>query len=90
MEIGRRIYYDVQTGDILLDAGEREGDVRVTTIDEDVLEIEVLSALPRESFDVVELPFGSLREQFLSCKSFKINVISKEIEFIYPEVGESV
>lgn len=36
MEIGRRIYYDLANGNIIIDVGERSGDIVPTTIDQDI------------------------------------------------------
>ena len=34
MQIGRRIYYDKTTGNVILDTGEREGHVVPTTVEQ--------------------------------------------------------
>ncbi|BDH60156.1 hypothetical protein MTP04_02860 [Lysinibacillus sp. PLM2] len=95
MEIGRRVYYDVATGNFILDTGERAGLVVVTTIDQDISTFKELSERNRESFDVIELEYGQLTQDFMESTSIHVNLEKlstltageewKAIEFSYPD-----
>ncbi|MCY9545231.1 hypothetical protein M5X02_31890, partial [Paenibacillus alvei] len=57
MEIGRRIYFDIATGSVLVDTGERSGYVMETTLDYDISVYKALNERMRESFDYTELEY---------------------------------
>ncbi|MCD7034306.1 hypothetical protein LRR81_08670 [Metabacillus sp. GX 13764] len=81
MQIGRRIYYDNASGEVILDKGEMEGDVLQTTDMQDIFSFPVLSERDRDSFDYINLEFGAFSDQFKEHKSYKVNVKSKQIIF---------
>lgn len=85
MKIGRRIYYDLSTGNVLLNTGERQGGVRPTTVEEDIQVYSVLSERNRDSFDVIELPFGAYSQDFAVSNDYRVNPETKQIEFRYPD-----
>lgn len=85
MEIGRRIYYDILTGNILVDTGERQGFVRETTIEEDISTFKVLSERNPETFDFIELEYGQYAQDFIECNGYRINPKTLKIEFSYPD-----
>lgn len=88
MQIGKKIYYDNSTGNVILDTGEREGDVILTTIEQDILLYKALSERNRETFDVLELEYGQYAQDFMECNGYRINVDTKQIEFSYPDGNE--
>lgn len=88
MNIGRKIYYDITTGNLLLDTGELAGSVVPSTIDQDVLTFKELSERNRESFDVIELEYGQFAQDFTECSGYRVNPQTKEIEFSYPEPNQ--
>lgn len=90
MEIGRRIYYDKQTVNILIDTGERSGSVVPTTIEQDITSYTLLSERNRESFDVLELPFGAYREEFTTCTAYRVNPDTKKLEFSHTPADPEV
>lgn len=87
VQVGRRIYYDNQTGIIIFEIGEQvhNGERIEQTIDRDIESITTLSERNRESFDVIELPFGAFSQDFLECSGYRVNPTTKEIEFTYPD-----
>lgn len=85
MQIGRKIYYDVTNGDVLVDTGEREGSVLTTTITQDIAAYKILSQRVRSTFNVVELPFGANSQDFRTAKGFRVNPNTKKLEFSYPD-----
>jgi hypothetical protein len=88
LKIGRKIYYDKTTGNILVDTGERQGSVIPTTIEADTQAYTALSERKRETFDLIELPFGAYSQDFAECDGYRINPDTKEIEFSYPDPNQ--
>jgi hypothetical protein len=82
-KIGSKIYYDIATGNVLVDTGERHGSVVPTTIAYDIQTYKALSSRNRETFDVLELEYGQYAQDFAECNSYRINPTTKEIEFNY-------
>jgi len=85
MQIGRRIYFDVLTGNIVLDTGERQGSVIPRTIEQNIEEYKALSERNRDTFDVIELDYGQYAQDFLECNGYRVNLETKELEFSYPD-----
>ncbi|WCF07554.1 hypothetical protein NDS46_25130 [Paenibacillus thiaminolyticus] len=88
MKIGRRLYFDIATGNVIVDTGERSGSVVETTIDYDIKVYKALSDRNRESFDVIQLEYGQYAEDFATCSGYRVNPATKQLEFSYPEPGE--
>lgn len=87
-QIGRRIYFDVSTGNVIMDKGEMNGDVVETTVEEDILIYSVLIERNRDSFDFIELEYGQFAQDFAQCNGFRVNLATKELEFSYPDQNE--
>ncbi|MCY9516378.1 cell division protein ZapB [Paenibacillus apiarius] len=90
--VGRRIYYDIQTGDVLLDTGERWGWVTPTTKKQDIQVYAALTERNSRSFDCIELDYGQYSNDFADCNGYHVNLETKQLEFSYPdpeEPGES-
>lgn len=85
MKIGRKIYYDLSTGNVIIDTGERQGSVIPTTIDQDIETYKALSERNRDTFDVLELPYGAYSQDFAECNGYRVNPETKELEFSYPD-----
>lgn len=86
MQIGRRIYYDNTTGNVIYDSGEVSGDVRRVSVEDEVKYIKALRDRVRESFDYIELEYGEFSQDFAECTSYKVDVESKEVLFNYEKV----
>jgi hypothetical protein len=85
MQIGRRIYYEKSTGNVILDTEERSGNVRETTVDEDFENYVVLAQRVRETVGYIELEYGQYAEDFVACNGYRVNPETLEIEFSYPD-----
>jgi hypothetical protein len=85
LKIGKRIYYDITTGNVLVDTGQHSGFVTPTTIEQDISDYKALSERTRESFDVIELEFGQYAQDFRECNGYRINVETGSLEFSYPD-----
>lgn len=88
MKVGRKIYFDVATGEVILDTGDRQDSVYETTIEQDVSVFKILSERNRETFDVLELPYGLYSQDFTESNGYRVNVETKELEFSYPDPNE--
>lgn len=85
MNIGKRIYFDKLTGDILADTGERSGDVIELTIEQDIANYKALSERTRDSFDLIELEYGDYFQDFAESNGFRVNPVTLTLEFSYPD-----
>lgn len=88
MNVGRKIFYDNTTGNVIFDTGERRGSVIPTTAEQDIAVYTILSERNRETFDCVELDYGQYAQDFAECIGYRINTDTKEVEFSYPDGTE--
>lgn len=88
MELGRRIYHEIQTGNVILDIGERKGHVLPTTVGQDIQTYKALSERNRETFDYIELEYGQYAQDFAESNGYRVNPDTKELEFSYPDPNE--
>jgi hypothetical protein len=85
VEIGRRIYYDVTSGEVIANTGERSGDVVETTVEYDIKVYKSLSERNLESFDYIELEYEQNAKDFAACYGYRVNPDTKQLEFSYPD-----
>lgn len=64
MQIRRKIYYDLATGNILQDCGEREGSVVETTQEQDFQSYVTLSERVPSTVGVIRLTYGQYADKF--------------------------
>jgi len=81
MKIGRKIYFDKFTGNVLVDTGEMSGDVVETTQEQDFQIYPILSERNADTIGVIKLDFGSFSEEFASCSGFHVDIETNEIIF---------
>lgn len=84
-QLGRRIYYDKSTGNVLVDTGERAGFVVPTTIEQDIATYKILSKRNRETFDYIELEYSQYAQNFAACNGYRVNPETRKLEFSYPD-----
>lgn len=85
MNIGRKLFYDLQTGDVIFDTGERSGNVVELTDDEWIERIEALNVRVRDTFGTIELDYGDFAQDFAGCNGYKVDVASGALVFSYPD-----
>lgn len=78
MQIGRKIYYEKSTGNVLQDCGEREGSVVETTQEQDFQAYVALSERVPSTVGVVSLPYGQDRGKF-GVYGYHVDVVTNEI-----------
>lgn len=88
--IGRKIYFDTITGDILVNTGDRKSTERETTLEEDIQIYSTLTERNINSFDVVKLEYGQFHQDFDECIGYRINPETRELEFSYPDPNAPV
>lgn len=84
-QIGRRIYFDKESGNILVNTGEHIGILQESTFERDIEVYKELSEKNRDTFDVIELEFGQYAKDFAECIDYRVNPETKQLEFSYPD-----
>jgi hypothetical protein len=84
MKIGRKIYYELITGNVILATSEMQGSVIPTTIDQDFFNYAELKERTKETVGVIKLEYGEYAQDFATCSGFTVNKDSKELVFTYP------
>jgi hypothetical protein len=90
MKIGRRIYYDLLTGNVILDKGEMQGSVIETTVDQDFFSFLELKQRDRTTVGVKELEFGEFAQDFATCNGIRVDLDTKELLFSYPSGSQEL
>jgi hypothetical protein len=80
MQIGRRIYYELATGNVIQDTGEREGSVVETTTEQDFASYASLAERVPATVGVIELEFRELAQDFVECNGYI--VVAVNVPFI--------
>lgn len=88
MEIGRKLYYDLATGDIVQDTGERGGSVIETTLEQDFAAYKALNERVPETVGMLQLDYGQYAEDFAQASGYRVNVETGELDFSYPDPNE--
>ncbi|AZS14248.1 hypothetical protein [Paenibacillus lutimineralis] len=89
MEIGRKVYFDTATGEVLVDTGERSGFVRETTQEEDFAAYQALTERVQETVGCLQLEYGQYSRDFAECNGYRVNPDTLELEFSYPDPSET-
>ena len=82
-QIGRRIYYDKATGNVLLDTGEMQGSdgaLKETTVDQDFESYTVLSERNADTVGVIQLEYGDLSDKFSTCTGYYVDITKSPID----------
>lgn len=80
--IGTKIYYCLNTGEILNIIGDMFGDVRETTFEEDITNHDNLKCRNSNSIGVIYFPYGEYSKISKNKQCVKINLTTLEPEFI--------
>jgi hypothetical protein len=76
----RRFYFDSK-GHIFFETnvfGE-------STVEQEVIDFKALSERNRDTFNVLELEFGAYARDFAECNGYRVNPVTKELIFSYPD-----
>ncbi|SCG82731.1 hypothetical protein DW1_1158 [Proteiniborus sp. DW1] len=84
-KIGKKIYYDKITGDIILTTSERIGNVRETTTEEDFQTYQALKERVPDTVGIIQLEYGQYSQDFIECNGYRVNLETMQLEFSYPD-----
>lgn len=86
MQIGRKIYYDLETGNIIIDTGERSGSVVETTVEQDFVTYAALAERVPSTVGCLQLDYGEFAQEFAECNGYWVDVSSEtpSLLFSYP------
>lgn len=87
MKIGRKIYYDKATGNVLIDTGERAGSVVETTQEQDFAVYAVLAERVPDTVGVIQLGYQELGADFAASNGYHVDVsgATPALVFSYPD-----
>ncbi|MHB1651382.1 MAG: Ig-like domain-containing protein [Desulfitobacteriaceae bacterium] len=85
MKIGRKIYYELATGNIILDAGERQGAVIETPQSEDFAIYPQFIGKDPSAIDFIQLLYGERSAEFINLGSMHVDPVTKALT-IYPRL----
>lgn len=87
MDIGRKVYYEKTTGNIILITSEMSGDVIPSTREQDFNSYGALSGRDPETVGLIELEYGQYAEEFTKAAGYRVNPDSRSLEFSYPDAN---
>lgn len=85
-QIGRRIFYEKNTGNVVLDTGEKFGSVVATTIAQDYENYAVLRG--RENLGTIDLEYGEFTQDFAEANGVRVSLETGQLEFNYPDTND--
>lgn len=91
MDIGKRVYFDVKTGEVILNTGERSGNVITTTPQEDIAVYKELAERVEGTYSWIDFTYGAHREEeSLGGVIVRIDLETKKPVFKYPDPSGSL
>lgn len=83
MYTAKKIYYDNATGVVIWDPSYNQS----TTVDfeHDYLTVLELNERVKSSIGLLVLDNGLFSQDFSECTGYRVNVVTKELEFSYPD-----
>lgn len=87
MGTGHRVFYDLQTGEVLFITPELSHGTG-PTVEEDINKYDFLKNRDRSSFDFIELEYGQYAQDFAECNGVRISLETRTLEFSYPDPNE--
>lgn len=83
--IGRKIYYELATGDVVLITPEKHNSNAVnTTKEQDFQMYDVLAARSPDTIGVIQLEYRQNRAEFQSSRSVKVDLETGDLVFEFP------
>ena len=80
MKIPMKIYYELSTGNVIQEIGEREGSVVETTLDQDFQSYASLSERVKSTVGVIQLTYGQYADKF-GIYAYHIDLLTNEVTF---------
>lgn len=86
MEIGRKIYYDKNTGVVVQHIPEASGPwIIETSREKDFIDFPSLSERNPDTVGLLQLEYGQYAEDFAETSGFRVNPDTLSLEFAYPD-----
>lgn len=84
--IGKKIYYELLTGDVILIVPEKSGlNSTNTTKEQDFQMYDVLQARNPEQIGIIQLEYDQFQEDFQRAKSVKVDLETNDLLFEFPQ-----
>lgn len=83
MQVGKKIYYEKSSGNVILEIEEVQGSAAETTIEEDFASFVALSQRVPSTVGCLQLNFGDLSTEFAACSGYRVDITSNTIVFEY-------
>jgi hypothetical protein len=89
-KIGRKIYYDLANGNIILVRESRSGDVLDTTTEQDFIAYAELAERVPATVGGIQLDYDQYAQDFRECNGYTVDISGAEptIVFSYPDPAE--
>lgn len=78
MQVGKKIYYEKLTGNVILETSEMQGDVRQTTQEEDFQIFKALSNRNPEAVGCIQLEYGQYSDKF-GFYNYHVDIVTRTI-----------
>ncbi|AGC67450.1 hypothetical protein Cst_c04280 [Thermoclostridium stercorarium subsp. stercorarium DSM 8532] len=89
--VGRKIYYELATGDVILITPEKHSENAInTTKEQDFQMYDVLAARNPDTVGVIQLEYGQYQAEFQSARSVKVDIETGQLLFEYPKYEPSL
>lgn len=86
MNIGKKVYFVIDTGEVIVTTAEKSGEyAEQTTREQDFRDFVALRERNPDNVGMIELEYGQYAEDFMQSNSFRINPETLEMEFSYPD-----
>lgn len=86
MDIGKRVYFDIKTGEVILNTGERSGSVIPLTPQEEIPLYKVLAERVESTYSWIDFTYGAHKEEeSLGGVIVRIDLETKKPVFKYPD-----
>jgi hypothetical protein len=89
MQVGRRIFFDKITGDVILVKEEIQNAESIPSVEQDMNFFIVLRERNSDSYDYIDLDFGAYAQEFSDQKEFHVDPKTKVIEFSHFNQNEA-
>ncbi|WP_051236299.1 hypothetical protein [Paenibacillus pinihumi] len=82
MEIGRKLYYDRSSGDVIVDTGQRAGSVVPTTVEQDYAAYRALAVRLPDTVGLLQLGYGDYGQDFAECIGYRVDPDTEQVLFL--------
>lgn len=89
MNVGRRLYFDRVTGELIVDVGERSGDVLPHDVNRDFALLPELKGKLLDDVVYTDLEFGDRKEEFTQMHKITLDVTTLSLQ-IQPRIRISI